>query len=197
MFSCHGWTFLRRAESIHENGSAPPGGVNDSFLGPSVVVGRISNGPGEYADYSPYPNGNADWQCVSNIPPEGDTTYAYDGIRGEQLAVALSAAIALASIGFLMAEASTRAAGEGAAIAVGAANGTTAVVFYGPAQGVEVYYVVLSNAFDTNPFTENPWTLSDMISLQASVQTAADVILRVNQLGVEIVGQLADGGPVL
>jgi hypothetical protein len=122
--------------------------------------------------FTPFGMG-ANWECVSIIPPPGDTDYVYGSVVGTTDAYALGTISGLSQLNGVMTLANARqtVAGGGRTLNVGIGNGTTQN--YTQPQSLTTTYTMLNAVYNTNPFTASPWALGDLTTLQAAIQIAS------------------------
>ena len=115
-------------------------------LGPAISVPMIPNGVGQESQWTP--NGaSAGWQCIKDIPPDGDTTYISDNTAGQEEACTLSAPSGISGVYGVSVIADQRqdtAAGP-RTIELGVGNGTTRS--YGSAWPLGTSYAMNTTAF--------------------------------------------------
>ena len=144
----------------------------NAALGPAISVPMIPNAPGNSSQWTP--NGaSLGWECISEIPPDGDTTYISDDTLNHLETCELSPPVGITGVYAVSVIADQRqdTAGGGRTTVLGLGNGS--VEFFGSAWGLGTTYKMNTTAFSFNPFTDDPWTLGAMSTLQVAVQVAS------------------------
>jgi len=141
-------------------------------VGPAISVPMIPNAPGQESAWTP--NGaSLGWECISEIPPDGDTTYISSSTPTQEEACALSAPSGISGVYCVSVISDQRqdTSGGGRTIELGLGNGTTRS--YGSAWGLGTTYKMNTTAFSENPFTSSAWTLAAMTGLQVAADLAS------------------------
>lgn len=141
-------------------------------VGPAISVPMIPNGVGQNSQWTPNGAG-AGWECISEIPPDGDTTYISDNTPGDEESTTLSPPSGISGVYAVSVISDQRqdTSGGGRTIQLGLGNGTTRS--YGSAWGLGTTYKMNTTAFSSNPFTSAAWLLADMSTLQAAAKLAS------------------------
>ncbi len=141
-------------------------------VGPAISVPMIPNGVGQESSWAP--NGAAlGWECISEIPPDGDTTYISSDTPTQEEACALSAPVGISGVYCVSVIGDQRqdTSGGGRTIELGLGNGTTRS--YVGAWGLGTTYKMNTTPFSENPFTSSAWTLGAMTGLQVAALLAS------------------------
>jgi hypothetical protein len=134
------------------------------FGGAKMAFG-VSNGSGVISNWTPNGAG-AIWQCISEIPQDGDTTYASDATPGDQYQCTFAALPAMSSL--LAVQLSTYARTDDAgprAYQSGFWKGGT-FGYSGVNQFLGGSYNYIEDEFMLNPVTGLAWTPGDLTGLQ-------------------------------
>lgn len=148
------------------------GSFCNAAVGPAISVPMIPNAPGQESAWTP--SGAAlGWECISEIPPDGDTTYISSDTPTQEEACALSAPVGISGVYGVSVISDQRqdTSGGGRTIELGLGNGTTRS--YGSAWGLGTTYAMNTTPFSENPFTSSAWTLGAMTGLQVAAQLAS------------------------
>lgn len=141
-------------------------------VGPAISVIMIPNATGQNSAWTP--NGAANgWQCINDIPPDGDTTYISDNTPNDEESVNLTPPSGITGVYAVSVIADQRqdTAGGGRTIQLGLGDGSTRS--YGTAWGLGTTYRMNTTSFSSNPFTSSAWVLADMAALQSAVKLAS------------------------
>lgn len=134
-------------------------------FGAAKMAFAVPNGPGHLSAWTP--NGAATiWQCINQIPQDGDTTYASDATPGDAYMVTFGALPAMQTL--LAVQLSVYAREDDAgprSYQSGFSNGTTDGY-----SGVDQYlggtYNYIQDEFPINPVTGIAWAPGDLATLQ-------------------------------
>ncbi len=141
------------------NALAPQG------LGGAKITFTVPTGPGIVSNWAA--NGAATiWQCIDQIPQDGDTTYASDATPGDQYQVVFAALPAMQSL--IAVQLSTYARTDDAgprAYQSGFWSGGT-FGYSGVDQFLAGSYNYIMDEFMTNPVTGVAWVPADLVGLQ-------------------------------
>lgn len=157
---------------LDTSGSAPCNGP----LGPCISVVMIPNAPGQFSAWTP--NGaSLGWECISEVPPDNDTTFISSAVSGTQEACELSPPVptitAVYGLSVISDQRQTQAGG-GRTIALGVGNGssTHSPSTYGT-WGLGTVYKMNTTPLSSNPFNGLPWALVDLATLQVYAEVAS------------------------
>lgn len=148
------------------NGVAP----NNTFFGNIEIQCLFPNGQGQFTQFAPMPMGDANWYCVSQSTPDGDSYYVYSVTPGsidlytiEALSGSPSAAYAAQIVASARKDDSyTRVLG------IGFGNGSTYAFSLGAS--LTGGYLMATQPYDVNPVTEASWQVSDFTSGQIGIE---------------------------
>jgi hypothetical protein len=151
------------------SGAGPVAEFNSALapqgLGGAKVAFAVPTGPGIVSAWTP--NGAATiWQCINQIPQDGDTTYASDANPGDQYQVVFGSLPAMQDL--IAVQLSTYARTDDAgprAYQSGFYSGGT-YAYSGMNQYLGGSYMYIQDEFMTNPVTGNPWVPGDLTGLQ-------------------------------
>ena len=149
-------------------GSAPCNGP----LGPCISIPMFTAGVGQESAWTP--NGaTPGWNCLHEVPPDGDTTYISDSNPGDEEACTLTAPFGISGVYGVSVISDQRqdTGGGGRTIELGVGNGTTRS--YGSAWPLGTTYKMNTTPFSTNPLTSAPWVLADLSTLQVAAKLAS------------------------
>lgn len=148
------------------------GSFDNAPVGPAISVPMFPNGVGNASAWTP--NGaSLGWECIHEVPPDGDTTYISSDTPSQQEACTLSPPASITGVYGLTVFSDQRqdTEGGGRTVELGIGNGSTQV--YGSAFGLGTTYAMQSTAFSSNPFASRAWTLADMSTLQVAANVAS------------------------
>lgn len=149
-------------------GSAPC----NAPLGPCISVPMFPNGVGQESAWTP--NGaTPGWNCIHEVPPDGDTTYISDDNPGDEEACTLSQPTGISGVYGISVIADQRqdTSGGGRTIELGVGNGSTRA--YGSAWSLGTTYKMNTTPFSSNPLTSAAWALADLSTLQVAAKLAS------------------------
>ncbi|HEX2594757.1 MAG TPA: hypothetical protein VHL34_24855 [Rhizomicrobium sp.] len=145
---------VRAADMYFLDGVAP----NNSYLGDLSIGYILPNGAGNSTQWTP--SAGANWQCVDEVPPNGDTDYnatstagnldlyTYQDITNDPVLVQVCNYV-------------RKTGAEGASMAVTLRQGSTN--YTGPTQAISsTSYGYVFQPYDTNPATGLPFTISEI-----------------------------------
>lgn len=141
-------------------------------LGPCISGPLIPNGIGQESQWTA--NGAAlGWECISEIPPDNDTTYISSNTANQEETAAVSVPSYLTGVYGITIIGDMRqdTSGGGRTIELGWGNGTSRV--YGSAFGLGTSYVANSQPFSSNGIASRAWNLSDLSSFQVAAKLAS------------------------
>jgi hypothetical protein len=141
-------------------------------VGPAISVPMFPNGVGQESAWTPV-GATPGWNCIHEVPPDGDTTYISSSTVNQEEACTLSAASGISGVYGVCVISDQRqdTSGGGRTVELGIGNGTTRS--YGTAWGLGTTYVMNTTAFSSNPFTSAPWALADLSTLQVAAKLAS------------------------
>lgn len=156
--------------------------VNDSFyamdttgsfcnapVGPAISVPMFPDGVGQDSAWTPV-GATPGWNCIHEVPPDGDATYISSATANQEEACTLSAATGISGVYgvSIIADQRQDTSGGGRTTEIGIGNGTTRS--YGTAWGLGTSYVMNTTPFSSNPFTAAAWALADLSTLQIAAK---------------------------
>lgn len=141
-------------------------------LGNAAVAFGIANATGASASWTP--NGAATiWQCIDQIPEDGDTTYASSDTVGQQYMCPFNTLPPASSVVSVQLSTFARQDGAGArAIQTGFYNGGT-TGFSGVNDYLASTYTYYQDEYMVNPVTGLAWTPTSLIGTQYGVELTA------------------------
>ena len=141
-------------------------------VGPAISVPMFPNGVGQESAWTPV-GATPGWNCIHEVPPDGDTTYISSSTVNQEEACTLSAASGISDVYGVCVISDQRqdTPGGGRTVELGIGNGTTRS--YGTAWGLGTTYVMNTTPFSSNPFTSSPWALADLSTLQIACKLAS------------------------
>jgi len=152
------------------------------------------NAVGDVTQLSAYPN-PPNWACVDEATSDGDTTYVYSpmvyawyrDLYNFPSPQQIGAGDTINSLTIKINVRKTDAAGAAVARTQLKTGGTE---YNGTTQALTTTYTVKSQVYTTNPKTGLPWTLDDIIAIQAGVGCRTDIELiasaRCTQVWLEV-----------
>jgi len=131
------------------------GAIDNTWCGEGRVQLQIVDGPGDSASWTP--SAGANWQCVDEIPPDGDTTYVESATAGAQDLYTIADFDATNKT-ILRAQiiATARGTVGGEQVKLQVKSGST-VADVGTVALTTAYAQYRSNDMPTNPVTSAPW----------------------------------------
>jgi hypothetical protein len=148
------------------------GTTNNTFLGNQKVVTYMPSAAGRVTQFTPEGE-SANYECVDEIPSDGDTTYVQSQTPGNvdcyDLALISGQTAPTGAIAGVKVTSVARIDNAGSrTLESGIGNGTSES--YGNAVGLSGSYVSYPSFFAENPFTSAPFAPGDLASLQAAIQ---------------------------
>jgi hypothetical protein len=150
--------------SAPENAAFAPQG-----LGGMKMAFGISTGPGASSGWTP--NGAATiWQCINQIPEDGDTTYASSNTIGQVFMTPFSSLPTMSYLSDVQLSTFARSDGAGPrAYQSGFFQGGS-YGYSGVNQALPSTYAYIQDEYPTNPATGIAWSPTDLTTLQFGAQ---------------------------
>lgn len=146
------------------------GTINNSFLGDVGVQCLFPSAGGQVDNFTPNPSTDHNWQCVSENPPDDDSTYVSSSVAGTidlykitQLPSGSEQVVAVQIVACgRKDDTNTRVLG------IGFGDGSSHVFDTGWALGTS--YQMYTQPYDQDPITNSAWTVSSVNSGQIGVK---------------------------
>jgi hypothetical protein len=172
-WSVDGWVAHTPAKALDDIAlNDVSGGVDDSWCGNGQVELLKVNAAGDLAEWTP--STGANYQCVDEIPPNGDTDYIHTDVPNEQDIFNLDTFDDTNKIiDRVWADCRAKDYTLGSStIQLGIKTGGT-IYLSGDKVLTSAYDQYNGNFYNNNPFTTNPWTKSDLDALQVVVKATS------------------------
>jgi len=140
------------------------GSRNNSWIGRGGVYGLVPNGVGNYSEFTPSAGNN--YECVDEVPPDGDTSYVESDTVGHKDSYALAnLSLTSASIAALVWHVwAKQDVSDGRNVArLLRISGTD---YQGADKALTTSYQRLMETIESNPHTSADWTLDDINGLE-------------------------------
>lgn len=146
------------------------GGVNDSWLGDMRVKTVYPTGTGAADLWTP--SSGASWECVDDVPPDGDASYVSDDTVGERATWAL-ANIATDDVVHGIEVVCQARKDDATAREIATVIRTGGTNYDGSAAALTTSYAYYGTLYDENPGTSAGWTRAEIDGLEAGVKVAS------------------------
>jgi hypothetical protein len=140
---------------------------NNNVLGPGVSLPYVPSANGHYTAWTP--SSGSLYQCVNQIPPPGDTQYAYAASGPTKMSFVMSGS-SLTSVAFGTAQLNMRQDAAGTTTVAAGISSSSGTDSYGSAVGLTQNYASYSTSFNINPVTATAWAVTDPTTYQLSVE---------------------------